>query len=261
MTTLHLPSRLTGNNRMSDIKSLLSKTELRVLLGGWRRHLNPFHNPKAAIKAATKHDPILRKKAFWSIRKHGTRIVKNVGLLTSTSSIILISLIMMYLSKLYGNYFMIPYFIAAMVGIYFDAFQRERIIKGIEEPLFLSDGRSTGHPELDIILSPDPFEVEAILADGGLQANEIKKLAGFIEILKQRKQSECQLAEGLVTVKTTVDISPKAWDLVKRATEIISRKSVPQSLVSESPVIHMFSAMEYAGIDIHTKSEGSEYRS
>ena len=237
---------------MSDIKGLLSKTELYRLLGGWRRHLNPFHNPKAAIKAATKHDLILRKKAFWSIRHHRINNV-NIGLiiLPSLGSILSVILTGGLVNPLIFIIFIITSLMCTFVHLIVDFIQTDQISSADERPLFLSDGHSTGYPELDVILSSDPFEVESILADGGLQADEIMKLANFIEMVKQKKQSECQFLEGLVTVKTTVDISPQAWALVKRATEIISGKNIPRLLVSESPVIDMFSVMEHAGIDIH----------
>ena len=237
---------------MSDIKGLLSKTELYRLLGGWRRHLNPFHNPKAAIKAATKHDLMLRKKAFWSMRQHridtfniGLIIFPLLGLICSAILIVYLENPLIFFPSL------ICAFICVFSPIIIEFIRTEQIASADECPLFLSDGHSTGYPELDVILSSDPFEVESILADGGLQADEIMKLANFIEMVKQKKQSECQFLEGLVTVKTTVDISPQAWALVKRATEIISGKNIPRLLVSESPVIDMFSVMEHAGIDIH----------
>ena len=287
----------TKHDLMLDIKGLLSKTELYGLLGGWRRHLNPFHNPKATIEAATKHDLILRKKALWGIKQHRVNIL-NKGLIISA---LIIQIFLIILSDYLDNSVLLISFIIFLCGpIIRSHIQTQRITDAIERPLFLSDGRSTGYPELDIISSPNPFEVEVSLANGGLQADEIKRLASFIEILKQNgrltshpkldvisspdplevevslldkglqvdefkklanfievlKQKNRQLAEGLITVKTIVVLQPQAWSLMNFAAGIIAGKNAQRSLASTSPVIDIFSALRYSGIDVHTSKTG-----
>ena len=244
-TRTEVTHSLIPENNISHTRDLLTKTETHRILGGWRRHINPWGIIKHVEKVTQDNLP-LRRKVLWSVKQH-SNIWKvysktlSIIFLFSTFSIIIDSDTCAIISVM-----LIP-FLTFMEGKTFIK------INSISEPPILPKlNCSTGYPELDAIFTESSFEVERILIDGGMQLDELKELSAFALAMVNEKRPERQFAKGLVTVTTTVNVSPKAWELVKRATVIMSGGSTPRLLPHASSITGVLDVMEYTGIPVRT---------
>ena len=247
-TRTEVTRSLTPVNNIPHSKDLLTRTETHRILGGWRRHINPWGIIKRVEKATQGNLP-LRRKVLWSVRQHCLQdsrpLMKSIILssLLAIFSVINGSPACVFTSVILGP-------LSFVILCFIDGEIRNKVHTISEPPILPKLSCSTGYPELDAIFTESSFEVERILIDGGMQPDELEGLSAFARAMAYENKSERQTAKGLVTVSTTMNVSPKAWELVKRATVIMSGGSAPRLLPHESPINDVLDVMEYAGIPV-----------
>ena len=246
-TRTEVSHSFTPGNSIPHTKDLLTRTETHRVLGGWRRHINPWGMLKR-VEKVTQGNLLLRRKVLWSVRQYHSHdfifLMKYAA-----ASILLLVLSAIIDSTRCGiiSAILITLSVLMKVKIFIE------IIPTLEPPILPKLNYSTGYPELDAIFTESSFEVERILIDGGMQPDELNLLSVFAQAIAAEKESERKLAEGLITVSTTVNVSPKAWELVKRATVIMSGGSAPRLPPHASSIGDALDVMEYAGIPVRIK--------
>ena len=246
-TRTEVTHSLTLENNISHTKDLLTKTETHRILGGWRRYINPFDNLIKRVEKATQGNLPLRRKVLWSVRqyhpKDGTPLMKSIMLFLITIFFVIKG----------SDTCAIISVMLLLLSIFMECKNFNKIDRILEPPILPKLSCSTGYPELDAIFTESSFEVERILIDGGMQLDELERLRALAWAISAEKETERKLVEGLITVSTTVNVSPKAWELVKRATVIMSRRSAPGFLPHAPPITDVLDVMEYAGIPVRIK--------
>ena len=248
-TRTEVSHSLTPGNNIPHTRDVLTRTETYRILGGWRRYINPLGNLRKRVEKSTQGNLPLRRKVLWSVTQHS----KSLGVYYK---IIFILLSLIFILSVINNLIIINLFTAIMLPLSFiiehmiHNKNKKEISPILEPPIFPKLKYSTGYPELDAIFTENSFEVERILIDGGMQLDELERLSALAWAMATNKEIEHKLVEGLFTVSTTVNVSPKAWELVKRATAIMSRGSAPRLLPHASSIADVLDVMEYAGIPV-----------
>ena len=237
-------SLIPGNNT-SHTRDLLTKTETHRILGGWHRHIKPWGNLKKRVEKVTQGNPSLRRKVLWSVMHHSL-CYERYGII----SIVPLVLSCLFLTIIPTSIIASIIAIVALLSLVSQVIIHDDVIEEIkvvlEPPIFPKLDCSTGFPELDAIFTESSFEIERILIDGGMQLDELNRLSVFARTMVAEKRLERPIVEELVTDSNTMKVSPEAWELVKRATVIMSGASLPHV----SPVTDMLDVLEYARIPV-----------
>lgn len=238
---------------MNNNDLLPSKADLRRLQGGFWRAINPFRSVASRINAATVDNPILRRRAIYAVRKY--QIETNsladtcISFTASAGFLFCSSLFFINDVKIIETVlilFLFSVLLSGSVAIHLGV-KRENKLSKYDMPMLRGHGAHTGWPELDMVMSVDPFEAEACLLQGGMLTDDIQKLASLSVAMVNVKNRGTNLAHGMLQATTSLEISPSARTLVSRAVDIVKQEGTTRDagLLTHGSVID---TLGYAGI-------------